>query len=527
MKRPITLFVLLFILFLWSSRLGLDGYETEYLLSAQNLILNGSFSMYPEPVHVAGVPDRPPGHICLPRHNLLQVLLTVPFFLLGMPLNGSIPDTTSAWFGLPIGSVLFVSLLNPVLTLLAVWLIMCIGHRLGFSDRASWLSGALYGCATMAWPYAGIGMEPLQTAMFLLSFLLYLRLRDAPTPSNTLWFALAIAGLMHTKISAPLPALPIAVTGLFTVWNQPGRFRSRIGRIALFCLLLACATILWFGLYAYRKSTQYTPGFFDNVQWHLIPRNGVGFVVSPGKSLFAYNPILLIYLAGIPTCVRRFRAPSIVLIATAFCIALLIAPWDWSLIEECWGPRYLMPIIPILLILGLPIVDRPWRKTSWIGFLALVMVSMAVQIPGVLYPNANILQYSQNSDIPVVDLTTWTPDLSPIVVGWHLTANKIRESVGIPMVPYTWSHYRGIVGHGTKPTVTTFTDHGKNRPFTLPFLLARYVQKQRDAAASPDGHPSSRHDIPWIFPLWFFVTLFLLILLLSIIGRQLGKDSPV
>lgn len=127
--------------------------------------------------------------------------------------------------------------------------------------------------------------------------------------------------------------------------------------------------------------------------------------------------------------------------------------------------------------------------------------------------------YSQNREVPIVDLTTWAPDLSPIVVGWHLTANKIRESFGYEMIPHTWHHYRGIVGHGAKPTVTEFDDHGKNRPFTAPFLLGRYFQKRATAAAGAE--PVPRHDPPWMFTVWFGVTLGLLTCLILCTGRWL------
>ncbi|HPQ41433.1 MAG TPA: hypothetical protein PLV45_13750, partial [bacterium] len=484
-----------------------------------------SFSMYTEPAQLTGVPPRPPGQISLPRHNLLQVLLTVPLFVLGMPLNARIPDVASAFHGLPVGSVLAVSLLNPLLTLIAVWLIVRIGHRLDFSDRASQMAGILYGCATMAWPYAGIGMEPLQTTMILLSFLMILRLRDAPTLPRTLWASLSVAGLMHTKISTPLLALPVAVAGLHALCTGPLSRRHRFQRVGLYCLSLGAASALWFGLYAFRKSTQYTPGFFDNVQPHLILRNITGFIISPGKSIFAYSPVLLWSLAGVPAFFRRYRGPAAVLSMTALLTLLLIAPWDWSLIEECWGPRYLMPLVPILMILGMPAMERAYRRPARIGLMLLVVISVLVQIPGVLYPNANILMYSQNREVPVVDLTTWAPDLSPIVVGWHLTINKIRESIGEKMVPLSWIHYRGIVGHGTKPTVTEFEDHGKNRPFTAPFLLSRYFQKRADASGSPDRPPAPRHDPPWIFTVWLGVTLCLLFPLLETVRRLLAAQG--
>lgn len=481
---------------MWSSRLGTDGYELEYLLSAGNLIRNGSMALPPGPDDLPGVADRIPGMFQLPRHNLLQVLLTVPFYLAGMPFNRLFTPLESGLMALPMGSLLAVSLLNPLLTLAAAVLILEIGIALGYPAPASRRAAIVYGFATMAWPYAAIGMEPLQTAAMLLAFLLYVRMLQNGSTGNGVLLALAITALMHTKISAPVLALPVAIAGIVHLLKN-----RRIRALCLYSAILSLSAVLWFVLYEIRRNEFYGDHFFNNFVIRLVPRNILGMLISPGKSLFVYNPILLWCLPGIIAFFKRQRSLAMVMTITGVLCLVLTACWDWSLIEECWGPRYLMPFVPMLMIMGLDRLDPEPVRRRRLVFVLLLGLSVIVQIPGVLYPNVCLLGAVHNEDVPIVDLTTWAPDLSPVWVGWRMIGQKFDESFGYPPEPLRWHHYRGIVGHGTRPTVAEFDTRDVNRPYTAPFLLARYLQRPIDGTGADSQDPG------WIFPLWLAVML--------------------
>ncbi len=491
--------LILFFLYMWSSRLGTDGYELEYLLSAGNLIRNGSMTLPPEPTGVPGVAERAPGTLHLPRHNLLQVLLTVPFYLAGMPFNHLFTPLESGLLALPMGSLLAVSLLNPLLTLAAVILIFRIGCELGYPEPGSRQAATIYGVATMAWPYAAIGMEPLQVAAMLTAFLFYIRLQHHETLRETILLALSITALMHTKISAPLLALPVAAAGSLLLLR-----RRRICTMLTYFAILGASALVWYLLYEFRRRGVYGPGFFENFKPGLVPRNIIGFVISPGKSLFVYSPILLWCLPGISGFFVRHRSFAVVMTATSAACLLLTACWDWSLIEDCWGPRYLMPIVPVLIIMGFKCFrPEPIRcsRRSHFTYTALLVVSVLVQIPGVLYPNVCILRSAQNEDVSIIDLTTWVPDLSPIWVGWRMVGQKINESLGFPPEPMLWHHYRGLVGLKTKPAVAEFDTREFNRPYTAPFLLVRNLQMMHQGTGSVAADPD------WLLAIWMAVTL--------------------
>jgi hypothetical protein len=56
---------------------------------------------------------------------------------------------------------------------------------------------------------------------------------------------------------------------------------------------------------------------------------------------------------------------------------------DW-LILYTWGPRYLIPIIPLLLLPIGAVLEHPrWRGAGSAGFACLFVVSIAAQVPAV------------------------------------------------------------------------------------------------------------------------------------------------
>ncbi|KPK73066.1 MAG: hypothetical protein AMJ79_15355 [Phycisphaerae bacterium SM23_30] len=82
----------------------------------------------------------------------------------------------------------------------------------------------------------------------------------------------------------------------------------------------------------------------------FLPRGLLGLLFSPGKSLFLYNPIFLLALAGFVPFYRRHRSWAL-FIASAFTGCLLLhAAVDAFHGNCCWGPRYLCRQFPLLFI---------------------------------------------------------------------------------------------------------------------------------------------------------------------------------
>ena len=75
----------------------------------------------------------------------------------------------------------------------------------------------------------------------------------------------------------------------------------------------------------------------------------IGFLFSPGRSLFLYSPVLVLVLFCLPWFVRKDALLGMVIIG--ICIVWLVLYsrfWLWFG-GDCYGPRYLTELIPLLV----------------------------------------------------------------------------------------------------------------------------------------------------------------------------------
>jgi hypothetical protein len=110
-----------------------------------------------------------------------------------------------------------------------------------------------------------------------------------------------------------------------------------------------------------------------------------GLWASPGKSIFLYNPPLVLALFGIPLILRRCRLWLTALGATATPVVLLYGKFMFWSGDWCWGPRYLLFLVPLLLLPGAFLLDEAIkRRRVLVGAVAITifLLGVGVQIIG-------------------------------------------------------------------------------------------------------------------------------------------------
>ncbi len=143
-----------------------------------------------------------------------------------------------------------------------------------------------------------------------------------------------------------------------------------------------------------------------------IPVGVFGLLFSPGKSVFLYAPPLILAVLLWPRFRRAYPALGAFL-ALAWVTALLFygAWWAWYG-GWCWGPRFLVPLIPISL-LPLGMLPEGWR---WRGSaLALIGLGMGVQLLGVLTDVTPQYASVVGADESRYRLIHFVPRYSPLV----------------------------------------------------------------------------------------------------------------
>jgi hypothetical protein len=113
-----------------------------------------------------------------------------------------------------------------------------------------------------------------------------------------------------------------------------------------------------------------------------LSSGAAGLLFSPYASLFLYCPIALLSIAGLIALWRHDRAAATLFVALFVSFFLLYASLGNWMAGRSYGPRFLVPLLPALV---LPLAWwRPGARRTGIAVLAIAGLSILVQVPGVL-----------------------------------------------------------------------------------------------------------------------------------------------
>ena len=292
---------------------------------------------------------------------------------------------------------IWVAAASALVTALGVVLVFRILRRLHYGERVAVIGALIYAGGTMAWPYAKFDFsEPLVTTLLLASVWLSLVYGATDRQRYVLLAGLAVFAAVLTKYVSVI-AVPILLAGL-VLGAKSGRSWGEVVRqsvrptllfLAPFLCILPLALVAAAVLFDFRLL--YEQELIGGLQrgWLELPFGlGLGgLITSWGKGVLWYNPILLVTLPVLPWFVRRHGWRSLVFIAIPVAYALLYSRKQVWYGGNAWGPRYLVPALPLLVIVGAPLFERVLeRARTWLpgaALAAVVLISAGVQFMGV------------------------------------------------------------------------------------------------------------------------------------------------
>ncbi len=119
-------------------------------------------------------------------------------------------------------------------------------------------------------------------------------------------------------------------------------------------------------------SESFVPNLFDGLY---------GTLLSPGRSLFLYSPILTLAIPGALSFYKREKTLTIVSVLAVLLYVFMVASWHswdggWS-----WGSRLLTPIIPILGFLTASAIEYAWgRRADILVVVILSLLGLGIQL---------------------------------------------------------------------------------------------------------------------------------------------------
>jgi hypothetical protein len=268
-------------------------------------------------------------------------------------------------------------------------LFLVLLRREGTGRRPAILLALALGTQTILLVYARVAYsETVQAALFLWIVLLCLRLREAPRVLEALQLGFAAGWLLNVKA---VNVFPLAIVALWLLWQLLPRPRRLVAVAAasLATLLPWIALMLWANFvktgdpfdtgYATAGNVEaiFSGRFYDAL---------VGLILSPGKGLFAFSPILVLGALGMRAYFRARRAHALLVYGVILGVLvphLWFHAWYGGLV---WGPRYLVPVTPLLLLPAGPWISgalsRGRARLRVAAVVALGAVSLTVQVLG-------------------------------------------------------------------------------------------------------------------------------------------------
>lgn len=252
--------------------------------------------------------------------------------------------------------------------------------------RKATLWTGVHSFATIAWPAATSVLDQVQHGFWVLlaAWLGFRAARGALSHAIPYGAGACIAGavLINYQPHFTLLIAPLALIAWTASTAETARPRWQIAGL----ILLAAPMGLGWSFY-YNEIRFGTPFYFDKLDIGVnqpplfgSPIEGlIGLLVSPGKSIFLYSPVVLLALLGWNALRRRWPmvawcAAAVMGVQLLFTSCLAFFHGDW-----CWGPRYLAVTLP-LFGLAMAFGDySAWRKPLATG---LIGVGLVIQLLG-------------------------------------------------------------------------------------------------------------------------------------------------
>ncbi|HEX7166646.1 MAG TPA: hypothetical protein VF230_06675 [Acidimicrobiales bacterium] len=277
---------------------------------------------------------------------------------------------------------LFVSLANPAATAIGVALFFLVCVELGATRRRALLLALVYGLGTYAWPHAKtVFSEPITVTMLIGAVLGAVRLSVRSGYRNAL---LAGAFLGFAPTGRPSAAIFIPIVCAYVAVVAFARDRVRGVALAAVAVAAGAAPGIAFllGTNWWRFGGPFEFGYQGLRFTHPIHEGVYGLLLSPGKSVFLYAPVVAVAIAAAFFAPRGRRRDVTLFLTLALVNVLFFARFIHWHGDHSWGPRYLLLSLPFFVLPAAVVLDRErWRRAVAVaGVLGVLSAMLGVAI---------------------------------------------------------------------------------------------------------------------------------------------------
>jgi len=343
-------------------------------------------------------------------------------------------DAATAWRFYGLG------LTNAVVVALLCALLYGLLRELGWGARTAAMGTATAAFASPLWVYSrDLFAEPL-AGLGLVAFLLALeRLVRAPR-ARTAVLAGTGFGVSVLARTAHLALLPLAFLVVAHALCEIDRSRRlRLSAALTGGLAGPLALVGWWNWL--RFGSVWDSGYGEELaKWITPPLVGLGgLLISPGRGLLTHFPLALVALATTPAAWRRSRRVTLFSWGTLVTLLAVYCRWHGWDGGWCWGPRFLVPAIPLLVLLCVPLFDCPRGALRLAGG-ALLLASALIAFSGTLVAYTDFDQALRHAGgpVPYLEVARWSWSAYPPIAYWSFQPKVFYLAATLLRVPAAW-----------------------------------------------------------------------------------------
>lgn len=318
-------------------------------------------------------------------------------------------------------SVMYMEMLSASIIASISSIFIFLSLRELINSRVAIFGSLVYAFATNTWTISSQALWQQGMVELLLSIMIFLVIINEKRDDckNIIYLGILSGLFVFNRPSDSLLLLPIA---FYVLAYKTKKIHYYVLPMAVTGLPFLVYNLCYFG--------SVFGGYNSLLSWFSVGHETLvkfsGMLISPGRGLFIFTPIILTGIIGLFR-VDKIKNPRIqnflyVSLVSIFLLTLMYSTFDCWWAGWSYGPRFLTGALPVLIIfigLSIPISigsGNPTKKELgyYTVFAVLLILSVFVQITGSFYyPNGN-----------------WDGDTSPIIGKklWDWQDNQITRS---------------------------------------------------------------------------------------------------
>lgn len=322
---------------------------------------------------------------------------------------------------------------GPLFSALSVGIFFLLCRNFNFNEKNSVILAFLLALTVLLWTYSKTSFNIVPAVFFtLLGFLLFRKFQKNNSNIDLILCSSSLGFGFLTRQDAVLIILPLFLFLLYNLRKQNGKIKIFLSFVipVLSSYVISLVIDFMHGYGSVASAVTSSPArLIPTSQVSDIHVHIIGLLSSPGIGLFIFAPLLLTVFFSFPDFYKRNKAECLLILSFPILFLSYYGAggggyWHGLI---AWGPRYLIVIIPFLLLpLGASIEKRKSKNLkivllilAGIGFL-FNLVYMVQDVSWFVWGNASLhtglFGIEKNGLYPlnIHPATIWTFEFSPL-----------------------------------------------------------------------------------------------------------------